>query len=301
MLFRGKNERSLDIIRGGGWAMKAKVVEDYIMFKPSPKPLHDETEDDIWFLFRENKLMMFKDGENYTLPKLRDLKALSVNLINVQCMGAYREKNCHCGEFKGEIEDKNVVYMDLMTLSEIADRDTYTLAAKGNLLLKWLKLNKYCGVCGAPTYLKDSYTERALVCSKCGNTTWPRTSPAIIVAVTKEDKLLLVYNNQFPERKYSVIAGFVEYGETFEECVKREVYEEAGIRIKNIKYFGSQPWPFPNSMMVAFTAEYLEGELMADGEEIAHAGWFSKEEIEGKYDNSMSIGTQLIKWFIENH
>lgn len=92
MLFRGKNERSLDIIRGGGWAMKAKVVEDYIMFKPSPKPLHDETEDDIWFLFRENKLMMFKDGENYTLPKLRDLKALSVNLINVQCMGAYREK-----------------------------------------------------------------------------------------------------------------------------------------------------------------------------------------------------------------
>lgn len=110
-----------------------------------------------------------------------------------------------------------------------------------------------------------------------------------------------MYNKQFPERKYSVIAGFVEYGETFEECVKREVYEETGIRVKNIRYFGSQPWPFPNSMMVGFTAEYMEGELRPDGEEILFAGWFSKDEVRQKYRESFSIGSKLIEWFLNNY
>lgn len=278
--------------------MGSKVMKEYILLKPSPKPLHKETDDDIWFLFKENKLMLLDEMGKHILPRFRDLKKLNINICNTQCIGGYRGLNSYCGELETKFKNKNIVYLDLMTLREKVDKEIYTLATKGNLLLNWLKLNKHCGICGSETYLKDSFTERALVCSNCGNTTWPRTSPAIIVAVTKDDKLLMVLNRQFPNRKYSVIAGFVEYGETFEECVRREVYEESGIKVKNIKYFGSQPWPFPNSMMVAFTAEYLEGEIKVDGEEILHADWFSKEDISGKYNESMSIGSELIKWFL---
>ena len=270
-------------------------MEDYISFKPSPKPLNKRTENDICFLFKENKLALLEAKNNYSFPRIKDL---DVDLINTQYMGDYKGSNCLCGEFKGDIDNQQIVFMDLMAFSEKVEKDIYMLAAKANLLLKWLKANKCCGVCGSPTYLKDSFSERALVCSKCGNTTWPRTSPAVIVAVTKDDKLLLVYNKQFPERKYSPVAGFVEYGETFEECVKREVYEETNIRVKNIKYFGSQPWPFPNSLMVAFIAEYLDGDIEEDGEEIGHAKWFSREEIPGKYVDSISIGSDLIKWFL---
>lgn len=278
--------------------MGSKVMKEYILLKPSPKPLHKETDDDIWFLFKENKLMLLDEMGKHILPRFRDLKKLNINICNTQCIGGYRGLNSYCGELETKFKNKNIVYLDLMTLREKVDKEIYTLATKGNLLLNWLKLNKHCGICGSETYLKDSFTERALVCSNCGNTTWPRTSPAIIVAVMKDDKLLMVLNRQFPNRKYSVIAGFVEYGETFEECVRREVYEESGIKVKNIQYFGSQPWPFPNSMMVAFTAEYLEGEIKVDGEEILHADWFSKEDISGKYNESMSIGSELIKWFL---
>lgn len=275
-------------------------MKDYLRLKPSPKPLCEESEDDLWILFKDDKMMLIKKDEEYAIPRLKDIKKFNIQLQNVQCIGELLNCNCFCGEMDERIEDENIEYLDLWTLS-YGDRSIYTLAMKGRLLLNWLKLHKHCGICGAPTYLKDSYNERALVCSKCGNTTWPRTSPAIIVAVTRGDKLLLVYNRMFPERKYSVVAGFVEYGETFEECVEREVYEETGIKVKNIKYFGSQPWPFPNSMLVAFTAEYLSGEIKEDGEEIIHAGWFTKDEIKGKYDKSISIGTKLIEWFIENH
>lgn len=280
---------------------KAQAVEKHIMFKPSSKPLYAENDYDLWFLFQENKIMLLKEYEHYIVPRNKDIDNMNIDMDNIQCMGGFQGHNCHCGEIIQKIQGENIEFLDLMTFSKETEKNIYTLATKGNLFVKWMKLNKHCGKCGSKMYLKDSYTERALVCSNCGNTTWPRTSPAIIVAITKGDKLLLAHNKRFSEGKYSVLAGFVEYGETFEECVRREVYEEVGIEIKNIKYFGSQPWPFPNSMMVGFTAEYLDGEIEEDGEEIVHADWFSKEEIPQKYTKSISIGSQLIEWFMKNH
>ncbi|CCQ92816.1 NAD(+) diphosphatase [[Clostridium] ultunense Esp] len=276
-------------------------MEDYILFQPSVKPIHKEDEEDFWFLFKDNQLMVYEGKGNITIPRQKDVLDLNISIYNIQCMGAYSGYNCQCGEFVDHIEEENISFMDLRTLSEFVDENIYLMASKANLLLNWLKLNQHCGICGSKMYIKDSKYERAMVCSNCGNTTWPRTSPAIIVAITKEDKLLLARNRQFPNRRYSVIAGFVEYGETFEECVKREVYEEVGIKVKNIKYFGSQPWPYPNSMMIGFTAEYLDGEIKVDGEEIVDADWFTKEEVQGMYKKSISIGSQLIEWFLEKH
>lgn len=276
-------------------------MEEYINFEPSVISLYDKRNKDYWFIFKNNKLMVCKKKENFILPRLEDINSLDISLYNIQCMGAYDGYNCHCGEIIDEIHQDNFDFMDLRDFSTSVDEDIFLLGAKAQLLLNWLKSNQYCGKCGSKMYQKDSKSERAMVCSNCGNTTWPRTSPAIIVAVTKGDKLLLAHNKQFPNRMYSVLAGFVEYGETFEQCVKREVFEEVEIKVKNIKYFGSQPWPFPNSMMIGYTAEYADGKIKVDGEEIVHANWFSKEEIPGKYRKSISIGSELIEWFVKSH
>ncbi|NLW23269.1 MAG: NAD(+) diphosphatase [Tissierellia bacterium] len=276
-------------------------MDKYLLFRPSVKPLHKECNEDYWFLFRDNKLMVFRSKGGLAIPRSKDIDRLGISIYNIQHMGAYCGYNCNCGEIIDLIERESIDFIDLRTLSELVAEDIYSLASKANLLVNWIKLNQYCGKCGANMHMKDSRTERAMVCSNCGNTTWPRTSPAVIVAVTKGDKLLLAHNRQFPQGEYSVIAGFVEYGETFEECVKREVYEEVGIKLKNIKYFGSQPWPFPNSMMVGFTAEYLDGDIRVDGEEIVDANWFSKEEVKRMHKKSISIGSELIEWFLNSY
>lgn len=276
-------------------------MDDYILFQPSVKPLHNEDEDDYWFLFRDDKLMVYEKEGEIIIPRRKDVLKLNISIYNIQCMGAYFGYNCYCGEFVDILDDEKNKLMDLKTLSKSVEENYYYLASKAKLLLNWLKSNQYCGRCGSRMYMKDSKSERAMVCSVCNNTTWPRTSPAIIVAVTKGDKLLLAHNRQFPNGRYSVIAGFVEYGETLEECVKREVYEEVGIKVRNIKYFGSQPWPFPNSMMIGFTAEYLDGEIKVDGDEIIDANWFTKEEVLRMHNKSISLGSQLIEWFIKTY
>src|SRR5512136_2294147 len=124
--------------------------------------------------------------------------------------------------------------------------------------------------------------ERAKQCPVCGLMSYPRLSPAIIIAVVRETpqgkRLLMARNHRFPAGRYSVVAGYVEPGESLEECAYREVCEEVGIGIKNLRYFGSQPWPFPSSLMVGFTAEYDGGEIRLEESEIADAGWFAPDE-----------------------
>ena len=139
-----------------------------------------------------------------------------------------------------------------------------------------------------------------LKCPECGQVHYPRIAPAIIVAIRKGDKLLMAKHSYHKTHKYALVAGFVEAGESIEEAVHREVSEEIGIKIKNLKYKRSQSWPFPNSLMLAFTAEYESGEIKVDGDEIVKAKWFSKNEIE-RYDSDISISDWLINDFIQNN
>lgn len=274
-------------------------MKDYLLFEPSVKPMFEKDDKDLWFLFKDNKLMVSKGKNKIKIPRSEDINNLDIDLSNIQYMGAYNGVNCQCGQVEDGVINEGIEFINLRTLANGVEEDTYLLAFKANLLLNWFKLNQYCGKCGGKMYSKDSQSERAMVCSNCGNTTWPRTSPAIIVAVTKGDKLLMAHNRQFPQGAYSILAGFVEYGESFEDCVKREVFEETGIMVKNIKYFGSQPWPFPNSMMIGYTAEYLDGDIKEDGEEIIHADWFNKKEVLEKHRESISISSDLIEWFLD--
>jgi len=148
--------------------------------------------------------------------------------------------------------------------------------------------------------MEPQSTERAKRCPKCGLLHFPRLAPAIIVLVERGDKLLMARSRHFASGMYSVLAGFVEPGESLEEAVIREVKEEVGISIKDIQYFGSQSWPFPHSLMIGFTATYEGGEISMDDTEIEDAGWFSIDKLP-PLPGKISIARKLIDWFITKH
>jgi len=152
------------------------------------------------------------------------------------------------------------------------DDDSMSIAMRAVQMLEWDRTHRFCGACGTPT--EQAGAERAKRCPACGLTVYPRISPAMMVLVTRGDELLLGRGVNFPAGRYSALAGFLEAGETIEECIAREVREETNVAVRSPRYFGSQSWPFPNSLMIAFTAEYAGGELRHDPAELADARWF---------------------------
>ena len=171
--------------------------------------------------------------------------------------------------------------------------DIQTIAVSRALqLIKWNSEHKFCGICGEKTALSKS--EFLLVCPKCNREHWPKISPCVIVLVSDGEKLLLARNKSFNIPIYSTIAGFIESGETAEACVAREVNEEVGIEIENIRYFGSQAWPFPAQLMLGFNADYVSGEVVPDGIEIVSADFFHYTNLPNVPTNTTSIAGQLI-------
>lgn len=166
-------------------------------------------------------------------------------------------------------------------------------------MLFYQETNRYCSTCGQATSL--STLGKWLHCGHCEREIYPRISPAMIVAVTHGNKLLMAQANHFAPEMWSVLAGFCEVGESLEQTVHREVFEEVGIKIKNVQYWGSQYWPFPNSLMIAFTAEYESGEIVLDTTEMRAAGFFAKNEIPGRPSTHLSIASRLIDDFIAKH
>jgi len=152
------------------------------------------------------------------------------------------------------------------------DDETLSIAMRAVQMLVWDRTHRFCGACGVPT--EQAAGERAKRCPSCRMTVYPRISPAMMALVTRGEELLLGRGINFPPGRYSALAGFLEAGETIEECVIREVREETNVEIRNPRYFASQSWPFPNSLMIAFTAEYAGGEVRHDPAELADAQWF---------------------------
>ena len=165
------------------------------------------------------------------------------------------------------------------------------LAGRAFQIVEWDRTHRHCGVCG--TAMHDKANERARECPNCGHTAYPRVSPAMMVLVTRGREMLLARANRFPPGVFSALAGFVEPGETIEDCIAREVREEVGVEVARPVYFGSQSWAFPHSLMIAFTAEYAGGELVPDATEIAEARWFAPEALPAM-PMSISIARKLI-------
>ena len=208
-----------------------------------------------------------------------------------------------------DIDDKKYFYTDYNDLYELDDSyeffetnilrtfmprvDAYALIV-GKHYSYFLSQTKYCGICGDK--MLPSLVEMANVCPNCGSIKYPIIMPAIIVAITYNDKLLLTKYAKGSYKNYALVAGYLEIGETLEECVKREAMEEVGLELYDIKYYKSQPWGFSNTIMVAFTAKAKSDKIILEKNELKEAKWFKKDEIE-YITNSISVGHELINGF----
>lgn len=175
-------------------------------------------------------------------------------------------------------------------------RQLYLLAGKCQELLYWDDNTKFCGVCGAPMKMHTEISKR---CTECGKEVWPQLATAVIVLIHRDDEVLLVRAKNFRTDFYGLVAGFVETGETLEEAVAREAMEETGVTITNIRYFASQPWPYPCGLMVGFNADYVSGEIHLQHSEIAKGGWFRRDNLP-QIPEKLSIARMLLDSWIES-
>lgn len=254
----------------------------------------------LWFLIKDQKLLMKTEGGKGIILQSSDLRKLGLEPLHRQYLGSLNDRPCYAAEVSEStrISDPLFAFKDPRRVFEWLDEEEIWIAALANQLVHWNRNHQYCGKCGHPT--QDKKDERAKVCPNCGLINYPRLSPAVIVAVIKGNQILLAHSRRYPKGLYSVLAGFVEPGETLEECLQREVREEVGIEVKNIRYFGSQPWLFPDSFMIAFTAEYAGGEIAVDHSEILDAGWFFPDSLPS-IPTKISISRKMIDWFIEKN
>ena len=192
----------------------------------------------------------------------------------------------------------SLVEYDLRHMMSMLNENDLNLVGRANQLLHWLKSNRHCGYCGKIKIHDEK--EGALFCS-CNNImTYPTISPCVLCLIKKDNHILLARNAMFPDGLYSVLAGFIETSETAEQTLQREVEEEVGLKVKNIKYFGSQSWPFPSQLMIGYECEYDSGEINVDGIEIVDAKWFSINDLPRTPPNSTLSG-RLINSYIEGH
>jgi len=186
---------------------------------------------------------------------------------------------------------EGTAWAGLRALYSVLDDAHFALAGRALQLLGWDRTHQYCGRCGTRTEPKKE--ERVRVCPSCKLTAYPRVAPAIMALVTRGKELLLARSPHFPSGMYSALAGFVEPGESLEQCLAREVQEEVGVRVDNIRYFASQPWPFPHSLMIAFVCDWRSGEIAPQAGEIEEAKWFHVLQLP-KLPSKISIARRLI-------
>lgn len=256
------------------------------------------TETAWWFVCRGSNVLVQETDDGLSLPLLPNLGAVGlVPLRKAHYLGTLDGVPCYVTEIDKEAPlPEGMAYEQLRSLHERIPDDLFAIAGRAVQIAAWDRNHQFCGHCSARTDYLPS--ERATRCPNCGLMNFPRLSPAVIVRINRGPELLLARNRNFVGGFYSIIAGFVEPGESLEEAVVREVAEETSIQIKNLRYHGSQPWPYPNSLMLGFTAEYAGGEIHIDESELADAGWFRWDALP-MVPQQISIAGQLIAAFVE--
>lgn len=268
-------------------------------FALSPSFLANAPGPGWWFLCSGDRVFVTGGCSGVSIPFINGPSQINVETNRPLHLGALRGHPCFAASVRNtDNPSEGVLLRDLRGLYDDLEDSLFRLAAAAVHFAGWDRRLRYCSRCGAELRLKAD--ERAKECPACKQLEFPRISPAIIVLVERGDELLLARAARFPEPFYSVLAGFVEPGESMEEAVHREIKEEVGIEVKNIRYFGSQPWPFPDSLMIGFTAEYAGGEIRIDGKEIVEAKWFGAGNLP-RIPGSISIARRLIDRFIEKH
>ena len=204
---------------------------------------------------------------------------------------------CRTARIDAPVTDPGWMMMPLRDSFDVLPSPIYDMAGKAQEILYWDQNTRFCGVCGAPMKLHTDISKR---CTNCGKEVWPALATAIIVAITRNDgkEILLVQSNKFKKDYLGLVAGFVETGETLEQCVHREVMEETQLTIKNLRYFASQPWPYPCGLMVGFTAEYAGGTLRLQRSELNKGGWYCRDNMPA-IPGKVSLARRLIDHWLE--
>lgn len=275
------------------------------LFQAHVTPPETQKEAAYWFLFRDYRLLVHENGDGVRVPCVADPEALGVTAARRHYLGILHPETrpVHCyaaGLDADSVAPPGMAFYSLRQLFTRLSDELIGLAGRAVQIVDWDRTHQFCGRCGAP--VEQEVHERAKRCPQCGLTSYPRIAPAIIVSVERPSadgpgtELLLAHNKRHPAGFYSVLAGFVEPGESLEMCVQREIREEVGLEVKNIRYFGSQPWPFPHSLMVAFTAEYAAGAIELEEAELDDAGWYTADDLP-LVPPPISIARQLIDAF----
>jgi NAD+ diphosphatase len=272
-------------------------------------PAPAEAGEALWFVFRGERLLVeagelvagrpgddprvFPRPAAARVPAAAAPSAFTLEPLRTLYLGVLGGLHCFAAEAAGDAAaPPGFGWHGLRALFSVLDDAHFALAGRALQLLEWDRTHQFCGRCGTPTVPKT--TERSRECPACGLGAYPRVAPAIMALIRRgPDEVLLARSHRFPPGMYSALAGFVEPGETLEQCLEREVDEEVGLQVGNVRYFASQPWPFPHSLMIAFVADWKSGEIRVDPLEIETAEWFNVRSLP-QLPNPISISRRLI-------
>lgn len=233
-----------------------------------------ETNEDGWILIRHEQSFAMYQGNLLHDP---DLARYLGDAEYQMTLGLIDDKPCQMVRVKEQIDLPGLSWHGLRGLMGNVDDSTYRLLGVAQQLDIWHETHRFCGCCGEPTRI--CVDERAMECHACGNRQYPKLSPCIIVLITRGEEVLLARSSNFRTGFFSTLAGFIEPGESAEEALRREVYEEVAVEVDNIEYLGSQNWPFPNSLMLGFHAQYTRGEIVPQPGEIEEAHWWHVDQL----------------------
>lgn len=247
--------------------------------------------DPLSFIFRGDELLV--RTADLSLPDEQVCAGLGLADADIHPLGLLGQRYCRTTWVAKDAEaPAGHAYTKLRALFGELDDDLLGIAGRAFQITEWARSHKYCGTCGTPMQLAAG--ERCFKCPACGMLAYPRISPAMMVLIKKGEHLLLARHTASPTNRYVPLAGFLEAGESIEEAIHREVFEEVGLRVANLQYFGSQSWPFPHSLMIAFTAEYVSGDIVLDRNEIADAQWFGPGNPIPDYPVGVSVSGALV-------
>ncbi len=275
------------------------VAKLWILFmsKPFISQIHPPTsfvEPPFWFIFHGEDILL----QNHSIPQFFNISTLNLAIERQIYLGTYGTTPCFAVQIhkQPEVLPQNATFQHIRQAHELlGDEDLFFLVSKAKQLLHWDRSTQFCGCCGHQT--QYSTKERAKVCSVCNSLIFPQIAPVMLALIWRDDELLLARSPHFMPGIYSILAGFVEPGETLEQTVMREVKEEVGLTIKNLAYFSSQPWPFQSNLMLGFIAEYDRGEIQIDETEIEDAQWFSIKKLP-QLPKPISLSRQMIDKYL---
>lgn len=246
-----------------------------------------------WFIFFNDQLLLQKKGETYTIPYSINPPVPVKNVLEVSLLEDMPA--CTASVDTPLEETAEYLPMGLRASYDYLDPVLHKIAGKAYELIYWDQHSRFCPSCGTKTVMQTTISKQ---CPNCKYEIYPVVSPAILVLIRKGDAILLVHARNFRGSFYGLVAGFLETGETLEECVRREVMEETGLEINNITYFGNQPWPYPSNLMVGFIADYVSGTIRLQDEELSEGAFFTKDNLP-ELPRKLSLARKMIDWWLE--